>query len=150
VVEELFRTIYLLSESNLQIQAKLAKWRAIQKTLNFFIEQNFVYYSADSILARNKIMILSLALNLLTLCVQTTDNLLSVICEINLSNLKSQLITIFKFKIGGTPHRDHVYRTDKHCTHKGLCLKGEYCFFQCLVSFDDVTFQCADNLFYVL
>lgn len=114
------------------------------------MEQNLVYYSADSTLSRSKIKILSLSLKLLSLCVSTSDNMLALISEINLNSLKSQLITIFKFKIGGTPHRDHVFRTAKFCNHEGLCLKGEYCFFQSLVSFDILTFDCANDIFYVL
>lgn len=93
---------------------------------------------------------MSLALNLLTLCVKSEENLQSVILEINMNNLKAQLMTIFKFKIGGTPHRDHVFNTNKVCTHKGLCLEDEYCFFQSLVSFDQLTFKCAYNIFFVL
>jgi hypothetical protein len=146
----MFATLFLIADGQPSIQAKFAKWRALCRVLNFFLNQNFVYFSADSILSRNKIKLFARCLKLLTLLSDSKDNLESVICEVNLLNLKSQLTTIFKFKIGGTPHRDHVFRTQKVCTHHGLCLQGEYCFFQCLVTFDELTFACANDIFFIL
>jgi hypothetical protein len=65
----------MMADGQPLIQNKFAKWRALQKTFNFYLEQNFVYYSADSLLSRNKIQMMSLALNLLTLCVKSEENL---------------------------------------------------------------------------
>lgn len=37
-VQELFKTLYLMADGQTIVQAKFARWRALQKTLNFFIE----------------------------------------------------------------------------------------------------------------
>jgi len=87
--------------------------------------------------------------------------------QIKFQNLKSKLIDIFKFKIGGTPHRDYVYRTSKMCLHTDtimndvggddwrarnvkFCEKGEYCFFDHLLPLDHLTIKCAFNIFFFI
>lgn len=71
--------------------------------MNFYIEQNFVYFSSDSALSRMKIKLMYYALRLISSCIENESNMTQVIQEVSLQSLKSQLIGIFKFRIGGTP-----------------------------------------------
>ena len=88
------------------------------------------------------------ALRLRSSCIETEGNISSVIVEVSLQQLKAQMISIFKFRIGGTPNRQHAFKTNQLCTHdKKLCTPNEYCFFEHIVSFDLFTIECGFLIF---
>lgn len=88
------------------------------------------------------------ALRLISSCIETESNISNVICEVSLQALKAQLIGIYKFRIGGTPYRQHAFKTNKVCKHsEELCTKNEYCFFEDIVSFDLFTIECGFIMF---
>ena len=77
--------------------------------------------------------------------------------HLSLDSLRIKLIDIFKFKIGGTPHREAVFKARKMCNHcdgimhgvftNAICTRDEYCFFEYLVPFDLITIECAQTAF---
>ena len=78
--------------------------------------------------------------------------------SINKQNLRNKLIDIYKFKLGGTEHKQMVYMTRKMCTHAvskrkmrpSKCELNEYCFFEHLVPMDFVTLACGEDIFKIL
>jgi len=139
----------MFAEGSIQTQAKFAEWRKLHQSLKFYIEQDFVFFSVDNDLARSKITMLNHSLNLIGQLIKTPSGISQIIQSINMLQLKSKLIDIFKFKIAGTPQRLYIYSTNLKCNHKELC--GEnYCFFEHLVEFDKITIQCAHGIFYIL
>ena len=98
-----------------------------------------------------KIKLMYYALRLISSCIENESNMTQVIQEVSLQSLKSQLIGIFKFRIGGTPQREHAFKTNKFCNHsEELCTKNEYCFFEDLVTFDLFTVECGFLMFQIL
>ncbi len=131
-------TMQMFAEGSTETQAKFAEWRQLHSALKFYIEQDFVFFSADNDLARSKIVMLNHSLNLIGQLIKTVRGISQITQEINVQNLKSKLIDIFKFKIAGTPQRLYIFNTNLRCNHKQLCEK-HYCFFEHLVDFDKTT-----------
>jgi hypothetical protein len=73
--------------------------------------------------------------------------------HLSFESLRMRFIDIFKFKIGGTPFREQIYRSHRMCDHwnsplhglftNAICSKDEFCFFEHLVPYDSITIQCA-------
>ena len=103
IQERLFMTMQMFAEGSTETQAKFAEWRQLHSALKFYIEQDFVFFSADNDLARSKIVMLNHSLNLIGQLIKTVRGISQITQEINVQNLKSKLIDIFKFKIAGTP-----------------------------------------------
>jgi len=145
-----------------------AEWQKLLRALNFYLEQEFTYFMVDSPLQRAKIEIMDRVLSLIKslLDCRTKQELnglmVKVNQQVNLQNLKCKLLDIFKFKVAGTPHKEHVYMTNRQCKHytqssgskaskrKAFCQEGEYCFFEHLLPLDFVTINCAFNIFFLL
>ena len=68
------------------------------------------------------------------------------------------MMDIFKAKIGGTPHREKIFRTRAFCNHvkskltrkKSLCHKNEHCFYENLLPMDLVTIAIGQDIFMIL
>ena len=77
---------------------------------------------------------------------------------LNKQNLRNKLLDIFKAKIGGTAHREKIFKTRAYCTHatdevqmkRTNCQFNEHCFYENLVPFDQLTIDCAEDLFMIL
>ena len=65
IQERLFMTMQMFAEGSTETQAKFGEWRQLHSALKFYIEQDFVFFSADNDLARSKIVMLNHSLNLI-------------------------------------------------------------------------------------
>lgn len=78
---------------------------------------------------------------------------------LNKQNLRNKLIDIFKSRIGGTPHREKIFKTRAFCNHtkpgicktrRNYCQKNEHCFYEHLIPMDQITIHIAEDLFQII
>ena len=135
-----------------------AQWDLLLGQVNWILELDYRFFQVDKMEQRLKVRLLNTVLLFLVRLISHKDwetqvQLVSYIVKfLNKQNLRNKLLDIFKAKVGGTPHRERIYKTRAFCKHvadgsavnlsheilniRKRCQYNEYCFHEHLVPFD--------------